>query len=207
MKRLLLAGAVMAAVGCASEPSAAVKVSAHKVGAEGTGDGHVESAPSVLHPLTPTDEALATTTTTTAVPTPSTIVLPVDPELNPPELVATTAAPRRTTANEAYEAVPSPQGRTTGRGSEPPAGDVLERIAGCESGSGPNSPGSYTAQNPRSTASGRYQFLDSTWQGMDAAEGYSRAADAPPAVQDAAARELLAEQGTTPWDASRGCWS
>ena len=190
MKSLLLAGAVMAAVGCASEPSAAVKVSAHKVGAEGAGDGHVESAPSALHPLTPTDEALATTTTTL-----------------PPTTTTTEAAPVTTTTTTVYEAVPSPQGRTTGRGSEPPAGDVLERIAGCESGSGPNSPGSYTAQNPRSSASGRYQFLDSTFQSLDAAEGYSRAADAPPAVQDAAARELLAEQGTTPWNASRGCWS
>ena len=189
MKSLLLAGAVMAAVGCATEPSAVV-VREHQVGAEGAGDAHVESAPSVLHPLTPTDEALATTTTTTL----------------PPTTTTTEPVPVTTTPTTVYEP-PSPQGRTTGRGSEPPAGDVLERIAGCESGSGPNSPGSYTAQNPRSTASGRYQFLDSTFQSLDAAEGYSRAADAPPAVQDAAARELLAEQGTTPWNASRGCWS
>ena len=199
-KLLLLAGAVMAAVGCASEPSAVV-VREHKVGAEGAGEGHVESAPSVLRPLTPTDEALATSTTTTLAPTTTTT--------EPAPVTTVYVPPTRTPATTVYEP-PSPQGRTTGRGSEPAAGDmpaIMERIAGCESGSGPNSPGSYTAQNPYSTASGRYQFLDSTFQSLDAAEGYSRAADAPPAVQDAAARELYAEQGTTPWNESKGCWS
>lgn len=78
---------------------------------------------------------------------------------------------------------------------------VLEAIKVCESG------GDYTAQNPTSTASGAYQFLDSTWQSMDAAAGYSRAADAPESVQDAAAIELYTEQGTTPWLASYSCWS
>ena len=77
---------------------------------------------------------------------------------------------------------------------------VLEAIKQCESG------GSYTAQNPTSTASGAYQFLDSTWQGMDAAAGYARAVDAPESVQDAAAIELYTEQGTTPWLASASCW-
>lgn len=77
---------------------------------------------------------------------------------------------------------------------------VLEAIKQCESG------GSYTAQNPTSTASGAYQFLDSTWQSMDAAAGYARAVDAPEAVQDAAAVELYTEQGTTPWLASASCW-
>lgn len=77
---------------------------------------------------------------------------------------------------------------------------VLEAIKQCESG------GDYAAQNPTSTASGAYQFLDSTWQGMDAAAGYARAIDAPESVQDAAAIELYTEQGTTPWLASASCW-
>lgn len=77
---------------------------------------------------------------------------------------------------------------------------VLEAIKQCESG------GDYSAQNPTSTASGAYQFLDSTWQGMDAAGGYARAIDAPESVQDAAAIELYTEQGTTPWLASASCW-
>ena len=51
----------------------------------------------------------------------------------------------------------------------------------CESG------GSLTAQNPRSTASGKWQILDSTWNGYG---GYASAADAPEAVQDARAREI-----------------
>lgn len=73
----------------------------------------------------------------------------------------------------------------------------LEAIARCESG------GSYTAQNRTSTASGKYQFLNSTWGGYG---GYSRAADAPPEVQDAKARDTYARSGTRPWAASQGCW-
>jgi hypothetical protein len=52
---------------------------------------------------------------------------------------------------------------------------VLERIKRCESG------GRYTAQNPRSTASGAYQFLDSSWNGRG---GYLHARDAPPEMQE-----------------------
>jgi Transglycosylase-like domain len=50
------------------------------------------------------------------------------------------------------------------------------------------SAGEYTAQAARSTASGAYQFLDSTWHGYG---GYQRAADAPPEVQDQKAAELV----------------
>lgn len=53
----------------------------------------------------------------------------------------------------------------------------------CESG------GSLTAQNPRSTASGKWQILDSTWGGYG---GYAHASDAPEEVQDARAREIYA---------------
>ena len=78
---------------------------------------------------------------------------------------------------------------------------VLEAIKQCESG------GSYTAQNPTSTASGAYQFLDTTWQGLSAAKGYSKAKYAPASVQDAAALELYNQAGTPPWAASSSCWA
>lgn len=52
--------------------------------------------------------------------------------------------------------------------------------------------GSYTAQSPYNPgyghATGAYQFLDSTWGGYG---GYTRAMDAPPAVQDERARQLM----------------
>lgn len=78
---------------------------------------------------------------------------------------------------------------------------VLQSIQACESG------GDYTAVNPTSGASGAYQFLDSTWATLAAAQGYASAADAPASVQDAAAQELYAQEGTTPWEASQSCWS
>jgi hypothetical protein len=55
-----------------------------------------------------------------------------------------------------------------------------------------NRSGSYTAENPRSTASGRYQFVDGTFRATKAARegGWTHAADAPPEVQDAAFAEV-----------------
>lgn len=99
-----------------------------------------------------------------------------------------TAVPR-TTATTARYVAPQPAQSTSAIG---------ERIAQCESG------GSYTAQNPRSSASGKYQFLDSTWNGYG---GYASAKDAPPAVQEAKFAETYAVSGTTPWNASRSCWA
>jgi muramidase (phage lysozyme) len=58
--------------------------------------------------------------------------------------------------------------------------------------------GNITAQNPTSTASGKWQFLDSTWGGYG---GYAKARYAPESVQDDRARQL--------WAGGRGCshWS
>lgn len=75
--------------------------------------------------------------------------------------------------------------------------DPLDEIARCESGGNPN------AQNPSSTASGTYQFLDSTWQSLG---GSGSASDASPAEQRRMAEKLYAQQGSTPWAASQSCW-
>lgn len=61
---------------------------------------------------------------------------------------------------------------------------VLRTIRALESG------GDYTAQARGSTASGAYQFLNSTWARYG---GYASAADAPPSVQDAKAAEHVAD--------------
>jgi hypothetical protein len=87
---------------------------------------------------------------------------------------------------------------------------LLLRIRSCESG--PNGyathgyafDANYTETNPASTASGAWQFLDSTWQSTTGLPG--RAKDYSPAVQDAAALKLDATEGSTPWAASRPCW-
>ncbi len=56
-------------------------------------------------------------------------------------------------------------------------------VLACESG------GNLTAENPHSTASGKWQILDSTWGGYG---GYSRAMYAPEEVQDERARQIYA---------------
>ena len=80
---------------------------------------------------------------------------------------------------------------------------LLAQIAQNESG------GNYAATNPRSTASGAYQFIDSTWQWVSQQTGagtqYASAAQAPPAVQDINALWLLRNYGpnsTISWAAS-----
>ena len=60
---------------------------------------------------------------------------------------------------------------------------VLATIRTVESG------GDYHAHATGSTASGAYQFLDSTWANY---AGYTRAADAPPDIQDAKATTQVA---------------
>lgn len=67
-------------------------------------------------------------------------------------------------------------------------------IAAHESG------GNYSAQNPTSSASGKYQVLDSTWDGY---AGYASSKDAPPAIQEQYARELWSKNPSA-WNGT-GC--
>ena len=71
------------------------------------------------------------------------------------------------------------------------SGDAWACIRQLESGGNYSSPGG-----------GAYQFQDRTWQSL----GYSGSAqDAPPAVQDQAARELQARDGWKPWTTAPSC--
>jgi hypothetical protein len=82
-----------------------------------------------------------------------------------------------------------------------PPGGFLACVRAHESG------GNYQAENPISTASGAYQFLDSTWQTMSARAGHSgwgHAADAPAAVQDAVAQFTVNSGWASAWDGT-GC--
>ncbi len=109
---------------------------------------------------------------------------------------AAEAAAEDRAARESRPAASTGPGPASGAGSVngyPCGGDlppcfVLRR----ESGGNP------TAENPTSTASGLWQFLDSTWGGYG---GYGHASHAPWQVQNERARQL--------WDGGRGCshWS
>ena len=72
-----------------------------------------------------------------------------------------------------------------------PGKDTFACIRQLESGNNYATPGG-----------GAYQFLDSTWHAL----GYSgTASDAPPAVQDEAARKLQSESGWSPWTTAPLC--
>lgn len=65
----------------------------------------------------------------------------------------------------------------------------------------------YRAQNPRSSASGAYQYLRSTWanvSSMAGYPGYPTASSAPPWVQDAVAYWHINNLGRSAWNGT-GC--
>jgi len=78
----------------------------------------------------------------------------------------------------------------------------LRRIRGCESGTGRHGRPNYRAENPTTTASGAYQYLDTTWGVVGI---WEHAADAPPRVQDERALRDW-RRSSAPWNSSKGCW-
>src|SRR5207245_1571918 len=76
----------------------------------------------------------------------------------------------------------------------------LDSIAKCESGGNPH------AQNASSSASGLYQFIDSSWAAYGGKKYGPRAKDATPAQQTEIAQAAVARSGLTPWKASQHCW-
>jgi hypothetical protein len=101
---------------------------------------------------------------------------------------------RTAAIEEAWEA-PDPCGLT-----DVLCGDeiTLDAIAVCESNR------NYEAQNPHSSAYGKYQILASTWREAARATGATDRTDH--ADQETNAAWLLATKGTTPWNASKKCW-
>ncbi len=82
---------------------------------------------------------------------------------------------------------------------------ILNEVIECESGGDP------TLQNPVSSASGLYQFINSTWEYTWT--GYigeqpptARAYQATVEDQHRAGRALYEHEGLVPWYASRSCW-
>jgi hypothetical protein len=75
-----------------------------------------------------------------------------------------------------------------------------EPIVSCESGGNPH------AQNASSTASGLYQFLDSSWAAYGGSKYAGRAKDASAAQQTEIANVAFQRSGLSPWTASRDCW-
>lgn len=109
-----------------------------------------------------------------AIETTTTTTLPPTTTTTRPKPVATTRAPQ------------------PARTVQAPSGDVWAALRQCESG------GNYQA-NTGNGYYGAYQFSASTWRSMGT--GYAYAHEAPPAVQDDAARRLQARSGWGQWPA------
>ena len=107
--------------------------------------------------------------------------------------IATISAIAASGAFAASAAAHTPVGHGSDGGGRS-ASSGLEAIAQCESGGDPSAIGGGGAFR------GKYQFMQSTWDGV-APEGYAGVdpASAPESVQDQAAQNLLSQSGTSPW--------
>jgi hypothetical protein len=121
--------------------------------------------------------------------------------------LARLAAPRPSSPPPAQAPAPAPaqssapSGGTAAAAASGPVqvsgGAFQQCVIRAESGGNPD------AQNPSSTASGLYGFLDTTWEAVTGTPGPAR--DYSVAEQTAAFDKLYAEDGTAPWSAYDGC--
>ena len=79
--------------------------------------------------------------------------------------------------------------------------DLFIRIATCESGLKP------TAKNLRSTASGLFQFLDSTFFSYAHAYELHTENKNDPMTQIKLAAKMISDGGISHWNASKSCWN
>lgn len=134
-----------------------------------------------------------TTTSTTVAPTTTTTAAPVTTTTPPPVRPAHKTVQRVHTASATSWPCGGDLPPCWVQHRENPQGDPAVWNGGCHAPPGWAGPGPCG-----STASGIWQFLRSTWARFG---GYLNAADAPPEVQNAKARQL--------WNGGRGCahWS
>jgi len=106
------------------------------------------------------------------------------------------AAPRRQVTLRLPQAaprvpVPRPAPAASVQGSGRCGGNLPScSVLKCESG------GNIRAENPTSTASGKWQIINGTWAGY---KGYPTAASAPESVQDERAAQILQSGGRSQW--------
>ena len=95
-----------------------------------------------------------------------------------------------------------PSGRAQKYESNNVVGSVLDRIAFCESH------GDLHAKNPRSTAKGKYQFLDGSWEGygVELWGSLEEKSVWSEKDQDELAKYVYSKYGTRPWTSSKSCW-
>ncbi len=118
--------------------------------------------------------------------------IPSAPVPVPPDLLAPApASPRRSApAVHRTASTRSNTGSASVRSSRAAGGSNLASIRRCESG------GNYQAVSSSGKYRGAYQFDQRTWQSVG---GTGDPAAASPAEQDARARQLQAQRGSSPW--------
>jgi len=80
------------------------------------------------------------------------------------------------------------------------SGNLLVRIARCESTLNPQ------AVNRSSGALGLFQHLPRFWSGRAARLGYDYGSWSSPSANARVSAQMIAQGGTSPWNASRSCW-